>query len=154
MLELERKLLVDLQCEERGFEMESPELLANHERVSHVEYHIVSIEELIATLPPELQENTIQYALHECFHRELAALWRSVRDARCKLPVIELRAWRTAGSQMICEFVSVDRSVRLGYEINFHGQITSQWSNSETGWHGHQGAIVIDKLSGEISTHH
>jgi hypothetical protein len=119
-----------------------------------VEEQITPLGILFRALPAEFQRADILAALAEYYHRELAFLWRSVRDRRCVQGVIELRPWRQAGTQWICEFLSCDRSVPIGDKYNLYGKNTSQWSNPMTGWSGHQGAIVLDTGDGQVSSHH
>ncbi|MCW3053477.1 MAG: hypothetical protein JWN14_2647 [Chthonomonadales bacterium] len=118
------------------------------------EQRIVPFSVLYLALPAEFQRAEILDALAAQYHHEVTCLWRTVQDDRCVQGVIELREWRTAGTQWICEFLSYDRSVAPGNTYNFHVQETSQWSNRETGWSGHQGAIVLDTVNGEVSAHH
>ena len=119
-----------------------------------VEEHIIPLHVLFCTLPPEFQRADILATLSEHYHHELACLWRSVRDERCQQPVIELRLWRQAGALWICEFLSFDRGAPNGHEYNLHLQSVSQWRNPETGWIGHQGAIVLNTHDGQVSAHH
>lgn len=119
-----------------------------------IQERITPLHVLFCTLPEEGQRPDILAALSEHYHRELSCLWRSVRDGRCVQAVIELRPWRQAGTQWICEFVGYDRGAPQGQEYNWHGQNTSQWQNRETGWIGHQGAIVLDMQDRQISAHH
>ncbi len=118
------------------------------------EQYITPLSTLYLALPIECKRAEILDALAELYHHELAYLKRSVQDDRCIQGVLELREWRKAGTQLICEFLSYDRSVSAGRSYNFHLQDTSQWNNEATGWYGHQGAIVVDTLSGEVSAHH
>lgn len=115
---------------------------------------IASLDTLFLTLPKKLQTPTIRIRLAAHYHAELNCLWRSVTDTRCVRGVVALHPWRRAGSQWICEFMSYDLGAPLSNEFNFHLQNTSQWQNRATGWTGHQGAIVLDSHSGEISAHH
>jgi hypothetical protein len=119
-----------------------------------IEVHITPLSVLTATLPLPFHRADILAALSEQYHRELTCLWHSVRDRRCVQGVIELRTWRQAGAQWICEFESYDRGAPAGHTYNWHLQNTSQWANQNTGWVGHQGAIVLDTDSGQISAHH
>lgn len=119
-----------------------------------IEEHVTPFFALFCALPPELHCAQVYAALGEHYHREVSSLWRSVRDTRCVQAVIELRMWRHAGTQWICEFLSFDRSIPKGDEMNFHGQNTSQWKNPENGWMGHQGALVLDGETREITAHH
>jgi hypothetical protein len=118
------------------------------------EHRIAPFSALYLALPKEFQRDEILDALAARYHRELACLWRTAQDDNCIQGVIELREWRQAGTQWICEFLSYDRSVPAGASFNFHLQDTSGWQNRETGWHGHQGAIVLDTRDGQVSAHH
>jgi hypothetical protein len=118
------------------------------------EQRIVSLSALYLALPAECQRAEILDALAERYHHELACLWRTVRDDRCVRGVVEMRPWRQAGTQWICEFLSYDRSLPAGNSFNFHLQDTSQWEDRESGWAGHQGAIVLDTRDGQVSAHH
>jgi len=118
------------------------------------EQRVVPLSALYTALPAEFQRAEILDALAERYHHELACLWRTVRDDRCVEGVVELREWRRSGTQWICEFLSYDRNIPAGNSFNFHLQETSQWHDRETGWTGHQGAIVLDTLDGEVTSHH
>lgn len=118
------------------------------------EQRIAPFSTLYLALPAEFQRAEILDALAANYHSELACLWRTAQDDRCIRGVIELREWRRAGTQWICEFLSYDRSVPAGNSFNLHLQDTSGWQNQETGWHGHQGAIVLDTRDGQVSAHH
>lgn len=115
---------------------------------------VVPLSALYLALPAEFQRAEILDALAAQYHRELACLRRTAEDDRCVECVIELREWRQAGTQWICEFLSYDRSVPAGVSFNLYLQDTSGWRNRETGWHGHQGAIVLDTRDGEVTSHH
>jgi hypothetical protein len=119
-----------------------------------VEEQITPLSVLFCALPSEFQSPATYAALADHYHRELSCLWRSLRDERCAQGVLALRPWRQAGTQWICEFLTYDRGAPAGMSFNFHGQDTSQWQNRETGWAGHQGAIVLDTADGQISSHH
>jgi hypothetical protein len=119
-----------------------------------LEQHITPFSTLYLALPAEYQRAEILDALAERYYHELACLRRSIQDDRCIQGVVELRGWRTAGTQWICEFLSYDKSIPAGRSWNFHLQDTSQWHNQATGWCWHQGAIVLDTLSGELSAYH
>ena len=118
------------------------------------EERITPLFVLFCTLPAEFQRPGILVDLAERYHRELSCLWQTARDRRCVKAVIELRPWRQAGTQWICEFLSYDKGAPAGNEFNLHLQNTSQWQNKETGWIGHQGALVLDTHDGKISAHH
>jgi len=118
------------------------------------EQRIVPLSDLYLALPVEFQRAEVLDALAERYHQELACLRRTVQDDRCVEGVIEMRPWRRAGTQWICEFLSYDRNIPTGNSFNFHLQDTSQWEDRETGWHGHQGAIVLDTRDGQVSAHH
>jgi hypothetical protein len=119
-----------------------------------VEEHITPLYVLFCTLPEEFQRPDVLAALAENYHRELACLWRTACDGRCVQAAIEVRPWRRAGGQWICEFLSYDKGAPVADEFNFHLQNTSQWQNRETGWAGHQGAIVLNTHDGHITAHH
>ncbi|HLK59417.1 MAG TPA: hypothetical protein VKU00_22845 [Chthonomonadaceae bacterium] len=119
-----------------------------------VEERITPLNVLFCTLPQELQRPDILAVLAENYHRELACLWRTARDGRCVRAAIEVRPWCRAGEQWICEFLSYDKGAPFAEEYNFHLQNTSQWSNSQTGWAGHQGAIVLNAHDGHVTAHH
>ncbi|HLK55238.1 MAG TPA: hypothetical protein VKU00_01660 [Chthonomonadaceae bacterium] len=119
-----------------------------------VEERITPLFVLFCTLPAEFQRPGILAELAENYHRELACLWRTARDGRCVQAAIEVRPWRRAGGQWICEFLSYDKGAPLADEFNWYMQNTSQWSNQETGWAGHQGAIVLNSHDGHITAHH
>ena len=118
------------------------------------EEKITPLHVLFCTLPEEFQRPGVLAALAENYHRELACMWRTARDGRCVRAAIEMRPWRRAGGQWICEFLSYDKGAPMGDELNFHLQNTSQWSNRETGWVGHQGAIVLNTHDGHVTAHH
>jgi len=115
---------------------------------------VVSLDALFAALPTGLQTAATRTALAAHYYRELSCLWRSVCAPGCLKGVVELRHWRRAGPQWICEFLSFDQGAPKGNRVNWHGQNVSQWSNRDTGWGGHQGAIVLDGETGGISAHH
>ena len=118
------------------------------------EESIVPLRVLFCTLPEEFQRPGVLAELAEHYHRELACMWQTARDGRCVRPAIEVRPWRRAGGQWICEFLSYDRGAPVADEFNFHLENTSQWVNRETGWSGHQGAIVLNTHDGHVTAHH
>lgn len=119
-----------------------------------VEAEIVPLSDLYYALPDDYRKPALLDSLAEHYHRELACLWKVVQDERCLAGAIRLTTWRRAGSQWICEFRSLDWEAPVGRQGNWHGQNTSQWRNPDTGWRGHQGAIVFDERDGSISSHH
>ena len=121
---------------------------------SWAEERIVPLRVLFCTLPEEFQRPAVLAALAENYHRELACMSRTASDGRCVRAAIEVRPWRRAGGQWICEFLSYDKGAPAAEEYNFHLQNTSQWSNRETGWAGHQGAIVLNTHDGHVTAHH
>jgi hypothetical protein len=115
---------------------------------------VTAFSALYLALPPNFQTPQILDMLAERYWHEMGCLQRSVRDPRCIQPALRLYPWRRAGTQWICEFMSWDKNVPVRGRFNFYGHETSGWQNPETGWHGHQGALVFDERDAQVSTHH
>ena len=64
----------------------------------------------------------------------------------CVDPLVYMANPRIAGNQIIIEFSVSDKSKPRKDECNWHGQNTSQWK--------YAGGIVVDRLTGKVSSHH
>jgi hypothetical protein len=73
-------------------------------------------------------------------------LWCMTFAQKARRPHIHFGDFRETPRQLILEFQVFDLDKPTANEYNWHGHNTSQWA--------YAGAIVYDRESGRISTHH
>ena len=108
-----------------------------------LEKNIASLAEIESALPEDLlavcgKDLSAAYRIElEC----LEGYGGNVEDG-----IIYFGSPELSGSQYICFFEVVDRSLLLTQSFNWHLQNTSQWR--------YAGCISINKQSGDVSRHH
>lgn len=87
----------------------------------------------------ELRENFLNAVKEEL-------LWCTTYAQRAMSPLVSFHEIRETQRQLILEFTVTDLAKEVKNEYNWHGQNTSQWV--------YAGAVVYNRETGNVSTHH